>query len=105
MSGQVLVALLVTVVLGDIVKVFTADDNGALHLGRNDNTSENTSTDGNFTSEGALLVDVVAFNGLLGSLETETNILVPTVVSLLGDLGVLEDTNLLLEGFLDLKSC
>jgi hypothetical protein len=35
-SRQVLVALLVTVVLGDVVKVFTADDNGTVHLGGDD---------------------------------------------------------------------
>jgi hypothetical protein len=35
-SRQVLVALLVTVVLGDVVKVFTADDDGTVHLGGDD---------------------------------------------------------------------
>ena len=98
-------ALLVTVVLGDEVEVLATDDDGALHLGGDDLTSEDAATDGDITSEGALLVDVVALNGLLGGLEAETDLLVPAAVLdrlLAGNLGVLEDTLLLLESFLNL---
>lgn len=56
MGSQVLVALLVTVVLGDVVEVFTADDNGTVHLGGHDAASQDTATDGDLTDEGALLV-------------------------------------------------
>ena len=56
MGGDVLVALLVTVVLGDVVKVVATDDQGAVHLGGDDSAGEDTATDGNETSEGALLV-------------------------------------------------
>jgi hypothetical protein len=55
-SGQVLVALLVTVVLGDVVEVFTADDDGTVHLGRDDTAGKDTTTDGDLADEGALLV-------------------------------------------------
>lgn len=55
-SGDVLVPLLVTVVLGDVVEVFTADDDGTVHLGRDDTASEDTATDRDLTGEGALLV-------------------------------------------------
>lgn len=48
--------LLVTVVLGDVVEVFTADDDGTVHLGRDDTAGEDTATDGYHTGEGALLV-------------------------------------------------
>lgn len=98
-------ALLVTVVLGDEVEVLATDDDGALHLGGDDLTSEDAATDGDITGEGALLVDVVALNGLLGGLEAKTDLLVPAVVLdrlLAGNLGVLEDTLLLLESFLNL---
>lgn len=98
-------ALLVTVVLGDEVEVLATDDDGALHLGGDDLTSEDAATDGDITSEGALLVDVVALNGLLGGLEAKTDLLVPAGVLdrlLAGNLGVLEDTLLLLESFLNL---
>lgn len=89
--------LLVTVVLGDVVKVcsrgearalrqlelhlrlrrasavcerrtFTTDDNGTGHLGRNDLAGEDATTDRDLSSEGALLVDVGAVDGLLGGL-------------------------------------
>lgn len=56
MSGQVLVALLVTVVLGDVVEIFTADNESTVHLGGNNGTGQDTTTDGDETSEGALLV-------------------------------------------------
>lgn len=55
-SSQVLVALLVTVVLGDVVEVFTADDDGAVHLGGHNTAGQDTATDGDKTGEGALLV-------------------------------------------------
>lgn len=64
MNRHVLVSLLKTVVLLDVVKVITADDNGPLHLHLLDNTSEDTTTNGDITSEGALLVDVDSFNSL-----------------------------------------
>lgn len=56
MGGKVLVALLVTVVLGDVVEVFTADDDGTVHLGGDDTAGQDTATDGDLTDEGALLV-------------------------------------------------
>ena len=95
-GSKVLVALLVTVVLGNVVKVFTSQDNGTVHLGRNDGTSENLATDRNKTNEGALLVNVGSLDSLLGGLETKTNFLIPSL-GLLVDLGlgVLEDMRLL----------
>lgn len=106
--GEVLVALLVTGVLRDEVEVLAADDQGAVHLGGDDGAGEDTATDRDEASEGALLVDVVALNGGLGGLEAQTDILVPSAASLarasrlrLG-LGVLEDVRLLLESTLRL---
>jgi len=99
------VALLITVVLGDEVEVLATDDDGALHLGGDDLTIEDAATDGNIASERALLVNVVTLDGLLGGLEAQTNLLVPAVVLgglLASDLGVLEDTLLLLESLLNL---
>ena len=68
-SVDVLVTLLETTVLLDVVKVITTDDNGALHLGGDDKTLEDLSTDGNISSEGALLVDVGSLNGSIGGLD------------------------------------
>lgn len=54
--GEILVALLVTGILGDEVKVLAADDECAVHLDRDDGASEDTATDGDETGEWALLV-------------------------------------------------
>lgn len=54
--GEVLVSLLVTCVLGDEMQVFSADDECAVHLGRDDGAGEDTATDGDKASEWALLV-------------------------------------------------
>ena len=54
--GEVLVALLVTGVLWNEVKVFSADDEGTVHLGRNDSAGQDTATDGDKAGEWALLV-------------------------------------------------
>lgn len=56
MGGEVLVALLVTVVLGDEVEVLATDDDGAVHLGGDDGTGQDTAADGDLAGEGALLV-------------------------------------------------
>jgi hypothetical protein len=39
------VSLLVSSVLGDEMKVFSADDEGSVHLGGNDGASEDTASD------------------------------------------------------------
>ena len=100
--GEVLVAALVTGVLGDEVEVLAADDQSAVHLGGDDGAGQDTATDRDLANEGALLVDVVALNGGLGGLETQTDVLVPSAAvlasagSLADLLGVLEDVRLLL---------
>ena len=78
----VLVTLLVTTVLGDIAKVVSSDDDGTLHLGGEDESLEDTTTDGNITGEGALLVDVLTLDGRLGGLEAKSNIFVVTKLTL-----------------------
>lgn len=64
MDRHVLVALLETVVLSDVVKVVTADDNGSLHLVLDDDATKNAPSDGHIAGEWALLVDVIALGGL-----------------------------------------
>ena len=56
MGGQVLVAPLVTVVLGDEVEVLAANDERAVHLGADDLAGEDTAADADEAGEGALLV-------------------------------------------------
>lgn len=54
--SEVLVALLVTGVLGDEVEVLAADDEGSVHLGGDDSSGEDTATDRDLADEWALLV-------------------------------------------------
>lgn len=105
-GGKVLVSLLVSSVLGNVVEVLSSDDDSVGHLSRVDDTVKDSASDRDVTSEGALLVDVGAVDGLVGGLETETDILVPSLSlgsNLLAALrlGVLEKV-LLLESFLGL---
>jgi hypothetical protein len=55
-GGQVLVSLLISGVFGDEVEVFSADNEGSVHLGRNNSSGQDTTADGNETGEWALLV-------------------------------------------------
>lgn len=64
MHGHVTMSLLKTVVLLNVVKVITADDDGPLHLHLLDNTGKNSSTDRNIAGERAFLVNVGALNSL-----------------------------------------
>lgn len=57
-------SLFKTVVLLDVMKVITTDDNGPLHFHLLDNSSKNSSTDRNVTSEWAFLVNVGTLNSL-----------------------------------------
>lgn len=55
-GGNVLVALLVSRVLGDVVKVLSANDDGTSHLGGDNLAGQDTAADGNKTGPRALLV-------------------------------------------------
>jgi hypothetical protein len=54
--SEVLVSLLVSGVFGDEVEVFSADDKGSVHLGGDNGSGQDTSTDGDEAGERALLV-------------------------------------------------
>ena len=74
MSGNVLVTLFETTVLSNVMQVVSSHDNSSLHLGRDDLSLENSSTNRNISSERALLVDVGILNGRIGGLDTQTNV-------------------------------
>ena len=66
MNGHILVAFLESVVFLDVMQVISTDNDSPVHLHLGNDTSEDTTTDGHFTGEGALLVNVVTFTGLNG---------------------------------------
>lgn len=72
-NSNVLVPLLETSVLGNVVQVVSANDNGSLHLGGNHQSLENATTNRDAACKGALLVNVVSFHSLVGSLKSKTN--------------------------------
>lgn len=74
-SGNILVSLLKTTVLGNVVKVISPYNNCALHLGGANQSSKDTSTNGNVSSEGTLLVNKVSLNSTIGSLDSKSNLL------------------------------
>lgn len=75
-DGHVSVFLSETTVLGKVLEVISSDDKGSLHLVGDDHGLQNSTTDRHITSEWALLVHVVSFDGKLGGLETKTDTLV-----------------------------
>lgn len=88
MSSDVCVTLLITRVLGDVVKVVTTDDDGATHLAGSDDAGKKAATDGDVGSEGALLVDVGGVDGGLGGLEAKADVLDEAgLLAALGELG------------------
>merc|ERR1712002_45389 len=108
-NGHVPVSLLESVVFLDEVEVVSADDDGTVHLHLEDSPSHNASTDRNVAGEGALLVDVGAFLGLAGDLESKANLMdvaqshLPALHALKADEG---DAILLLEcSFVQIHGC
>ena len=74
--GHVLVALLEAVVLSDVVKVVSVDDDGPLHLHFGHHARQDPPSNGDVTRKRAFLVNVSALDGLLWSLKAQTNVLV-----------------------------
>ena len=119
MSGDVAVSLFVTnhekclakaqflpSVLLNVTEVVTANNDGALHLGRDDQSLQNRATNRDRGGERALLIDVLSLDGSLGGLDAKSHISVPTLVGLLAhqmDLAVREHL-LLLESSLILQN-
>ena len=64
MDRQVLVSLLKSLVLPDEVQIIPPDHNGSLHLHLEDNSRQDSTSDGDVASEWALFVNIVTFNSL-----------------------------------------
>lgn len=89
-------SLLVSVVFWNKVEVVSSDDDGSVHLGGNNSTGHDLTSDGNVTNERTLLVDVVTLDGFLRGLESQTDFLSPSLgLSVTLGLWVGEDVRLL----------
>lgn len=60
MNAHVLVSLFETTVLANKMQIVATNDDSSLHFHFANDTGEDATTDGAHTSEGTLLVDVVA---------------------------------------------
>ena len=74
-GGNILVSFFVTTVLGNVVQVIPSNDDSSLHLGGHDLSDQNSTTDGNITSEGAFLIDETSFDGSIRCLNSKTDTL------------------------------
>ena len=101
------VSLLVSVVFGHVVEVISSDDDGPVHFGGDDDAFQDFASDGDVASEGTFLIDVGAFDGFLGGLEAQSDVLdVPhSAGGLLGQqfFAVEEDVFLFLESLFVLQ--
>ena len=70
MRRDVSVSLLVSLVLSNVVKVVSSDDDGVLHLGRGHHSSDDSASDTDITSEGAFLIYIGSANGIIGGVES-----------------------------------
>ena len=75
MNRDVSVSLFISVILGNVVKVISSDNDGSLHFSGDANTLEDSASDGDVAGEGAFLIDVGGFNGLFGGSEAESDVL------------------------------
>lgn len=106
MGSQVLVSLLISVVFWDVVEVVSSDDDGSVHLGGHNGTGKNSASDGDLTNKWALLVNVGTLDGRLRGLDSQANLLVPSLGSSVGlSLWVGEDVRLLVSTELCQRAC
>jgi hypothetical protein len=77
-GSNILVSLFETTVLSDVVKVISSYNDSSLHLGGDDLSGQNSSSNGDVSGKGALLVDEGSLNGGIGGLDSESNVLYET---------------------------
>ncbi len=104
-SSDCSMSLLISVILFDEMDIVSSNDNGVSHLCGNHNTLEDFSSNANIACERTLFINISSANGLLGSFEAKTNVLVVSNASFsstFNELSVLEETSLLFKCFLSL---
>lgn len=82
-------ALLITLIFLNVMEVVSSENNGAVHLGADNLSRQNASSDGHVSSEWALFINVFSLDCLLWGLESQTYLLVPPISCLSWDLGSL----------------
>lgn len=72
-------ALLITLVFLYVMKIVSAENNCAVHLGAYHLSRQNTPSDRYITSKRTFFVDIFTFDCLLWGLESQTYVLVPPI--------------------------
>ena len=70
MGWDVSMSLLISLVLSNIVKVVSSDNDGVLHLGRGHHSSDDSASDTDITSEGTFLIYISSTNSIIGGVES-----------------------------------
>lgn len=65
MYRHIAMSLLKSVIFSDIMQIITSNDNGSLHFHLLNDSGQDTSANGNVSSERAFFVNVGAFDGLI----------------------------------------
>lgn len=58
MNWDISMSFFISVIFWNIVQIIPSDNNCPLHFGRDDNTLQNFSPDGNFAGEGAFFINI-----------------------------------------------
>lgn len=72
-------SLFVSVVFWNIVQVVSSDDDGSVHLGRYNGTGQDLTSNRDSTNKWTLLINVRSLNSSLWGLESQTDILIPSL--------------------------
>ena len=75
MGSNILVSLFETTVLANVMKVVPSNNKSSLHFSGNNLSLENSTSDGNVSSERTFFVDKRSFNSSVRGLNTEANVL------------------------------
>jgi hypothetical protein len=70
MDGEVAMSLGESVILLDVVEIVSSDDDGSVHLARDDHSLEDLASDRDIAGERTLLIHIDSIDGLLGGLES-----------------------------------
>ena len=71
--GDILVALFITTVFRNVMKVVSSDDNSSLHFRGDTNTFQNTPTNRDIASERAFFVNIISFDSSFRSFKPKAN--------------------------------
>jgi hypothetical protein len=69
MRGNVFMSFFTSLILSNVIKIISSHNNSSVHLGGDDHSLDNSSSDGNVACERALLVYEMTANGVSGSVQ------------------------------------